>query len=83
MSKIIKLSFLILALPTIAVLLGTVLDKVFSDTVVWYLDEFIDWLDRFLWSHVTNLLLSMVSLILILNVTRFIFWFITWRNEED
>lgn len=83
MSKIIKLSFLILALPSIAVLLGTVLDKVFSDTVVWYLDEFIDWLDRFLWSHVTNLLLSMVSLILLLNITRFIFWFITWKNEED
>lgn len=83
MWTLLKITFTMLALPTIAMILSYLINIIFNDTVIEILDEIIDWLDYILWSRITNLLLIMISTMLVIAIVKLILKLINWWNEKD
>ena len=83
MKLILKTSFLIIAMPTILIILMKATNQIFSDTVVEYLNRFIWALDRFLGNEITNLLLILISMMLVIRVTTRVYKRITWTQDKE
>lgn len=83
MWTLLKITFTMLALPTIAMILSYLINIIFNDTVIEILDQIIDWLDYILWSRITNLLLIMISTMLVIAIVKLILKLINWWNDKD
>lgn len=83
MWTLLKITFTMLALPTIAMILSYLINIIFNDTVIEILDQIIDWLDYILWSRITNLLLIMISTMLVIAIVKLILKLINWSNDKD
>lgn len=82
MTTFLKRTFTILALPTITLVLSYLINVIFNDTVVAILDEFLEGLDRILWSRITNLLLVMVATMLLVTTIKFILKLINGTEKD-
>lgn len=83
MWTLLKITFTMLALPTIAMILSYLINIIFNDTVIEILNQIIDWLDYILWSRITNLLLIMISTMLVIAIVKLILKLINWWNDKD
>lgn len=83
MWTLLKITFTMLALPTIAMILSYLINIIFNDTVIEILNQIIDWLDHILWSRITNLLLIMISTMLVIAIVKLILKLINWWNDKD
>lgn len=83
MSTLARIWFTILALPTILIIVVNLTDNILTQWVMDILATIMWYVDQVLWTRNTNLLLIIVSSILIVNVTRRLFRFITWNLGDD
>lgn len=85
MKALLKIWFTVLVLPSILMIILYLTDSILTfelATTIWNAMKNVDY---FLWTRTTNILLITVAMILIVQVAKWIFKFITWNlgnNEE-
>lgn len=84
MSTLLRIWFTVLVLPSIVTIVVYLTDSILTfelSTQLWNIMWMVDYV---IWTKITNLILIAVSMILVVQVARRLFKFITWNlNNND
>lgn len=82
MIKVARVWVMIIALPTILILMVNITNKILNENLINSLWTIMWYVDQILWTQNTNYILIWLSIILLVKVIRRIYWFITWNNDN-
>lgn len=85
MSTLLKIWFTVLVLPTIVTVVVYLSDSILTFELSNQIWEILSSVDYVIWTRITNMIFIAISTILIVQIARRLFKFITWNlnNNED
>lgn len=81
-SKAVKFAIAFIAIPTVIFVATKIINRILSDTIMEFVENCLDNVDYLIWSKRTNTILTLISMILVVKIAKWITRLLT-QDKDD
>lgn len=84
MATLLRIWFTVLVLPSIVTIIVYLTDSILTFELTTQIGTILSYVDYVIWTRITDMIFVAISMILVLQIAKRLFSFITWNlNNED